>query len=69
MTSEADAARYFLIPEVKYRTLPFEIDAERYREVTGREGTPPTQTKEAEAERVKFRSPADEPQHKKHRGP
>jgi hypothetical protein len=61
-------ARYFLIPEaeVKWRTPPFEIDAERYQEVTGREGTPRIQT--PEAERPKPESPSNEPQHKKHRG-
>jgi hypothetical protein len=43
------AARYFLIPEaeVKWRTPPFEFNPARHQEVTGREGTPPTQAKEA----------------------
>ncbi len=59
------AARYFLIPEaeVKWRTPPFEINnIERYQEVTGREGTPPAQTKEAGAERGKSEARADMPQ-------
>jgi hypothetical protein len=68
--ARAHAARYFLIPEaeVKWRTPPFEIHTERYQEVTGREGTPPTQTKEVEAEPLRSESPADVPQHGKHRG-
>ena len=43
------AVRYFLIPEgeVKWRTPPFELNPARHQEVTGREGTPPNQAKEA----------------------
>jgi hypothetical protein len=68
--ARAHAVRYFLIPEaeVKWRTLPFEFIAKRYQEVTSRDGAPPAQAKEAEAERPKPQSPANEPQHKKHRG-
>ena len=68
--ARAHAARYFLIPEaeVKWRTPPFEFDPTRHEEVTGREGTPPAQAKEVEAERVKSEAPTNELQHKRHRG-
>ncbi len=62
--ARAHAARYFLIPEgeVKWRTLPFEFDVARHEEVTGREGTPPAQPKEAEAVRLKPQSQGNEPE-------
>jgi hypothetical protein len=62
--ARAHAARYFLIPEAeaKWRTLPFEFNVARHKEVTGREGTPPTQPREGEVERLKSQSPGNEPQ-------
>jgi hypothetical protein len=62
--ARAHAARYFLIPEAeaKWRTLPFEFNVARHKEVTGREGTPPTQPREGEVERLKSQFPGNEPQ-------
>ena len=62
--ARAYAARYFLIPEVyiMWRTLPFEIGAMPYQEVTGREGVPPTHTRETEAEPLKSRTEEPKPE-------
>jgi hypothetical protein len=61
--ARAHTARYFLIPEaeVKWRTLPFEFNVARHKEVTGRQGLP-TQPREGEVERLKSQSPGNEPQ-------
>ena len=60
-------ARYFLVPKKEYEAPHFIVDPARHREITGKElkpqttpGKKRTQAEEAEAERIKSQSRADE---------